>query len=100
MKQKKKPVALSSALEQLAAEGYHIADKHDFFEKPEASSAAAEDWKLDLVQPAKEDGRNAMVIAVSSASRRIKLVFVEYFLSMSDFWPTDLLQKLFPKSKQ
>jgi hypothetical protein len=41
-----------------------------------------------------------MVIAVSSASRRLKVVFVEHVLSMADFWPTDLLQKLFPKRKQ
>ncbi len=100
MKQSKTPVALSSALEQLAAEGYHIADEHKFFEQPEASTGSMEDWKLDLVQPTKEDGQNAVVIAVSSASRRLKVVFVEYFLSKSDFWPTNLLKKLFPKRKQ
>ena len=99
MKQTKKPVPLSSALEQLAAQGYHIADETQFFAQPDESIRSA-DWRLDLVQPATEEGRKAMVIAVSSASRRLKVVFVEYVLSITDFWPTDLLQKLFPKRKQ
>ncbi len=99
MKQIKQPVPLSITLEQLAAQGYHIADERQFFEQPMESVQSA-DWRLDLVQPAKEDGRNAMVIAVSSASKRLKVVFVEYVLSITDFWPTDLLQKLFPKRKQ
>lgn len=99
MKQIKRPVPLSSTLEQLAAQGYHIADETKFFEQP-LESIQSTDWRLDLVQPASEEGRNAMVIAVSSASRRLKVVFVEYVLSITDFWPTDLLQKLFPKRKQ
>jgi hypothetical protein len=99
MKQIKEPVPLSITLETLAAQGYHIADETIFFEQPDASIQSA-DWRLDLVQPASSDGRNAMVIAVSSASKRLKLVFVEYVLSITDFWPTDLLQKLFPKRKQ
>jgi hypothetical protein len=99
MKQIKQPVQLSVTLEQLAANGYYIADTTQFFEQP-MESIQSSDWRLDLVQPAKEDGRSAMVIAVSSASRRLKIVFVEYVLSITDFWPTDLLQKLFPKRKQ
>ena len=98
MKQIKKAVPLSSALEELAAQGYHIADENKFFAQP-AESIESTDWRLDLVQPANEEGRNAMVIAVSSASRRLKVVFVEHVLSITDFWPTDLLQKLFPKRK-
>ena len=99
MKQTKPTVPLTSALESLAAQGYRIADEGKFFEQPEESIKSA-DWRLDSLQPADEDGRNAMVIAVSSASRHLKIVFVEYVLSMTDFWPTDLLQKLFPKRKQ
>lgn len=99
MKQTKKPLPLSTTLEELAAQGYHIADETAFFAQPEESIKSS-DWRLDLVQPASADGRNAMIIAVSSASRRLKVVFVEYVLSITDFWPTDLLQKLFPKRKQ
>jgi hypothetical protein len=98
MKQLKKTVPLSSTLEQLTAQGYHIADETTFFEQP-AASIQSTDWRLDLVQPAREEGRNAMVIAFSSPSRRLKIVFVEYVASLTDFWPTDLLQKLFPKNK-
>lgn len=89
---------MNSALEQLAAQGYHIADERNFFEQPEESIQST-DWRLDSLQPANEEGRNAMIIAVSSASRHLKVVFVEYVLSITDFWPTDLLQKLFPKRK-
>jgi hypothetical protein len=99
MKQTKKTVPLNSALEELAAQGYHIADESTFFGQPDESIKSV-DWRLDLVQPASSDGRNAMVIAVSSANKRLKVVFVEYVLSITDFWPTDLLQKLFPKRKQ
>lgn len=98
MKQAKRPLPLNSTLESLAAQGYHIADEHIFFEQP-AESIQSTDWKLDLLQPASEEGRGAMVIAVSSAKRRLKVVFVEYVMSMTDFWPTELLQKLFPKRK-
>lgn len=99
MKQIKRPVPLSSTLQELAAQGYHIADENHFFDQPDEAFRST-DWRLDLVQPANEEGRNAMVIAVSSASRRLKVVFVEYVLSITDFWPTELLQKLFPKRKQ
>ncbi|MEY3195033.1 MAG: hypothetical protein RIQ78_1130 [Bacteroidota bacterium] len=98
MKQLKKAVPLSSALEQLTAQGYHIADETIFFDQP-AASIQSTDWRLDLVQPTQEEGRNVMVIAVSSPSRRLKVVFVEYVTTIIDFWPTDLLQKLFPKRK-
>ena len=98
MKQTKKPVPLHTTLEQLAAQGYHIADESTFFDQP-AESIQSTDWRLDLLQPAKEEGRSAMVIAVSSAQKSLKVVFVEYVLSMADFWPTELLQKLFPKRK-
>lgn len=98
MKQTKKPVPLSITLEQLESQGYHIADTVNFFGQPDESIHST-DWRLDLVQPANEEGRNAMIIAVSSASKRLKVVFVEYVLSITDFWPTDLLQKLFPKRK-
>jgi hypothetical protein len=99
MKQTKKLVPLNSTLDELAAKGYHIADETTFFAQP-VESIQSTDWRLDLVQPATEEGRNAMIIAVSSASRHLKVVFVEYVLSITDFWPTDLLQKLFPKRKQ
>lgn len=99
MKQTKRPLPLSSTLETLAAQGYHIVDEHKFFEEP-AENVQSPDWRLDMVQPANEAGRSSMVIALSSTSRRLKVVFVEQVLSITDFWPTDLLQKLFPKRKQ
>lgn len=86
--------SVSEALQTLEAKGYHLADTH--LEQPE-ESIQSHDWRLDSVQKIQEDGRNALLIAVSSASRRLKLVFVESTFTKSDFSPMTLLRKLFPK---
>ncbi len=86
--------SVSEALQTLEAKGYHLADT--LTEQPE-ESIQSNDWRLDSVQKVQEEGRNSLLIAVSSASRRLKLVFVESTFSMSDFSPVTLLRKLFPK---
>ncbi|MBL7810086.1 MAG: hypothetical protein JNN28_19855 [Saprospiraceae bacterium] len=89
--------SMSEALRNLEAKGYHLADTHT--DHPE-ESAQPNDWRLDSVQKVHEEGKNALLIAVSSASRRLKLVFLESTFSPSDFSPLTLLRKLFPnKSK-
>ncbi|HAD10894.1 MAG TPA: hypothetical protein DCF33_00500 [Saprospirales bacterium] len=89
--------SVSEALRNLEAKGYHLADSHT--DQPEEGSQP-NDWRLDSVQKVHEEGKNALLIAVSSASRRLKLVFLESTFSPSDFSPLTLLRKLFPnKSK-
>lgn len=86
--------SVSEALQTLEANGYHLADT--FTDQPD-ESIQSNDWRLDSVQKVQEEGRNSLLIAVSSASRRLKLVFVESMFSRSDFSPVTLLRKLFPK---
>ena len=83
---------VSEALQTLEAKGYHLADA--LGDQPDESIQSS-DWRLDSVQKVQEDGRNALLIAVSSASRRLKLVFVESTFSIADFSPVTLLRKLF-----
>lgn len=86
--------SVTEALQTLEANGYHLADT--FAEQPE-ESIQSNDWRLDSVQKVHDEDRSALLIAVSSTSRRLKLVFVESVLSMTDFSPMNLLRKLFPK---
>lgn len=86
--------SFSDALQNLEAKGYHLAD--NIGNQPEEAIQSA-DWRLDSVQQVHEEGKKSVLIAVSSASRRLKLVFVEYAFSQSDFSPINLLRKLFPK---
>ena len=86
--------SISEALQSLESKGYHLADH--LSPQPD-ESIQSNDWRLDSVHKVQEDGRNALLIAVSSASRRLKLVFVEFTHSLSDFSPVTLLRKLFPK---
>lgn len=88
--------SVTEALQTLEAKGYHLADK--LTDQPE-ESIRSEDWRLDSVQKVHEEGRSALLIAVSSARRRLKLVFVESVFSKSDFSPMTLLRKLFPQKK-
>jgi len=85
---------VSEVLQTLEAKGYHLADT--LAEQPE-ESIQSNDWRLDSVQKVQEDDRSALLIAVSSTSRRLKLVFVESVFSKADFSPMSLLRKLFPK---
>lgn len=89
--------SVTEALQTLEAKGYHLADS--ISDQPD-ESIQSNDWRLDSVQKVQEDGRNALLIAVSSASRRLKLVFVESTFSISDFSPVTLLRKLFPKKSR
>ncbi|MEZ4925339.1 MAG: hypothetical protein R3A50_03615 [Saprospiraceae bacterium] len=98
MRQTKKSISLQYALENLIAQGYQITDQTNFFQQPD-SRVKSYDWRLDMVQPVQTGGQSALVIAVSSAHKSLKVAFVEYVLTITDFWPTDLLQKLFPKRK-
>ena len=86
--------SVAEALQTLEAKGYHLADT--ISPQPD-ESIQSNDWRLDSVQKVQDEGRNALLIAVSSASRRLKLVFVESTFSASDFSPMTLLRKLFPK---
>jgi hypothetical protein len=89
--------SVSEALQSLEAKGYHLADV--LTEQPD-ESIQSNDWRLDSVQKVQEEGKNSILIAVSSTSRRLKLVFVESTFSMSDFSPMTLLRKLFPKKNR
>ncbi len=86
--------SVSEALQTLEAQGYHPADALE--EQPEAS-IQSNDWRLDSVHKVQEEGKSSLLIAVSSAKRRLKLVFVESTFTMSDFSPMTLLRKLFPR---
>jgi hypothetical protein len=89
--------SVSEALRNLEAKGYHLADPHN--DHPD-EGAQPNDWRLDSIQKVHEEGKNSLLIAVSSASRKLKLVFLEPTFSPSDFSPVTLLRKLFPnKSK-
>ncbi len=89
--------SVTEALQTLEAKGYHLADS--ISDQPD-ESIQSNDWRLDSVQKVQDDGKNALLIAVSSASRRLKLVFVESTFSISDFSPVTLLRKLFPKKSR
>ncbi len=86
--------SVTETLQTLEAKGYHLADS--LLEQPDAS-IESNDWRLDSVHKVNEEGKRSLLIAVSSASRRLKLVFVESTFSSSDFSPVTLLRKLFPK---
>lgn len=86
--------SFSEAIQSLEAKGYHLADT--LTAQPD-ESIQSNDWRLDSVQKVQEEGKNALLIAVSSTSRRLKLVFIESIFTMSDFSPVTLLRKLFPK---
>ncbi|MBK6996867.1 MAG: hypothetical protein IPH31_18795 [Lewinellaceae bacterium] len=87
--------SVSEALQTLEAQGYHPADILE--EQQPDESIQSNDWRLDSVQKVQEEGKSSLLIAVSSAKRRLKLVFVESTFTMSDFSPMTLLRKLFPK---
>jgi hypothetical protein len=93
----KQRVSLPEVLQELSAQGYYLADS-DFSEAPNESIRSV-DWRLDSVQKVThtlQHDASALVIAVSSVSKRMKLVFVEVLMSKSDFSPMALLRRLFP----
>ncbi|MFN0216434.1 MAG: hypothetical protein ACKVT2_19415 [Saprospiraceae bacterium] len=86
--------SVSEALQALQNQGYQAVET--FSEQPE-ESAQPHDWRLDSVQKIEDNGRNALLVAVSSAVRGRKLVFVEPSPANASFSPMLLLRKLFPK---
>lgn len=91
----KKSQSVSEALQALQTKGYQLADAPS--EQPDGP-AQPFDWKLDAVHPVvHEEGRYALLVAVSSASRNRKLLFLESAPSQASFSPMALLRKLFPK---
>lgn len=89
--------SLPEVLHQLSAKGYQFADAQFASTPPE--SIQSDDWKLDEVRqikPSPSTTGKALVIAVSSAKRRLKLVFVEVVTTQQDFSPIHLLRRLFP----
>jgi len=96
-----KSTSLPDALQNLTAKGYHLADSQ-ILGMPD-QSIQSNDWRLDSVQQIRREqntGSSALVIAVSSVHRHMKLVFVEAMQQKSDFSPMNLLRKLFPTFHQ
>lgn len=85
--------SVTTALQSLEAKGYHLADT---LAEPD-DAIRSHDWRLDSVDKIREEGKNSILIAVSSTNRRLKLVFVEYGFSSGEFSPVNLLRKLFPR---
>lgn len=88
--------SVSEALQTLENEGYHVVETN---QTQPTESIESNDWRLDAIHTVQEKGTNSLFIAVSSASKRLKLVFVETAYSLSDYSPVALLRKLFPKRK-
>ncbi len=89
-----KSQSVSESLQTLQAKGYHLAET--FADQPEGPSQP-HDWRLDSVQKVQEEDGYALLVAVSSACRSRKLVFIESAPSNASFSPVTLLRKLFPK---
>lgn len=86
--------SLTETLQNLITLGYRLADDQ-MAEFPE-DSLQSDDWRLDSVEQVLQEQGETLVIAVSSARRHLKLVFVEMLSSVSDFSPITLLRRLFP----
>jgi hypothetical protein len=88
---------LAETLQHLTSNGYQLADPH--VPTHASESIQSDDWRLDsMYQVHKEPDipAKALVIAVSSSRRHLKLVFVEEMLPKNDFTPMGLLRRLFP----
>ena len=86
--------SLSETLKNLMSSGYRLADAQIAALPDE--SLQSDDWRLDSVEQIRQEQGKALVIAVSSVSRRMKLIFVEVLLPQSDFSLMNLLRRLFP----
>lgn len=87
--------SLPETLRDLKAKGYHIADTE--IENMPPDAIQSDDWRVDELLHHKDSGQqeSAVVIAVSSSRRKLKLVFVETIKSKLDFSPLKLLRRLF-----
>jgi hypothetical protein len=86
--------SLPETLKDLFSNGYRLADNHIATLPDE--SIQSDDWRLDSVERIRQEQGGALVIAVSSVQRCMKLVFVEVLLPQHDFSPIQLLRRLFP----
>lgn len=89
--------SLPEILQNMTLKGYQFADAQFAALPPE--SIYSDDWRLDSIQQIYQDFKKqvkALVIAVSSEKRHMKLVFVEISSPQSDFSPIQLLRRLFP----
>jgi hypothetical protein len=86
--------SLSETLKNLISSGYSLADA-EIAALPD-ESLQSDDWRLDKVEQIWQEQGKALVIAVSSVSRCMKLIFVEVLLPQSDFSLMTLLRRLFP----
>ena len=82
--------SLSEALKNLISSGYRLADTQL------DESIQSDDWRLDSVEKIRQEQGNALVIAVSSVQRCMKLIFVESLVPQSNFSLMNLLRRLFP----
>ncbi len=93
--------SLAEVLHHLNDQGYRLADA-DIAALPNESIQST-DWRLEkayrLPQPsdADESTDSVYVIAVSSAKRFLKLIFVEVRFPHDDFSPLTLMRRLFPR---
>lgn len=93
-----KSASIPDLLQNLFARGYRLADA-DIAAMPD-EALHANDWRLDLLQQVKAEAdgpSTVLVIAVSSKSRSLKLVFVEVVVPDEPFTPMQLLRRLFPQ---
>lgn len=86
--------SLSETLKLLMSRGYNFADAHVAAMPDE--SLQSDDWRLDAVEKIRQGQGQALVIAVSSVRRCMKLIFVEVLLPQSDFSLMTLVRRLFP----
>lgn len=86
--------SLSDTLKNLMSSGYRLADAQIAALPDE--SLQSHDWRLDSVEQIRQEHGKALVIAVSSVQRCMKLIFVEVLMPHSDFSPMTLLRRLFP----
>lgn len=86
--------SLPETLKNLISNGYRLADTQ-LAELPD-ESIQSDDWRLDSVSQIKQDTGKALVIAVSSVQKCMKLIFVEFLLPQTDFSLMTLVRRLFP----
>lgn len=86
--------SLSETLKNLISSGYSLADAKIAALPDE--SIQSDDWRLDSVEQIRQEQGKALVIAVSSVQKCMKLIFVEVLLPQSDFSLMNLVRRLFP----
>lgn len=93
--------SLSEILHHLTSNGYSLADAV-LAALPE-DAVLSNDWRLDSVHRVMHEielGSAAVVIAVSSVERCLKLVFVEPLRPKTEYSPMNVLRRLFPMRRR